>query len=405
MKIKNWYILAGGESSRWQGYQGVKNKCYVKVDGETILDRTIRLLEENGANNFEVIGEDEYSSKREAFEGIAKKSKKPFGILLGDCYYTEEIIKDAVNRDVYTWQHYYNCLPNEWTGCPWEEGYIHLVPDWKWWLEKMTEFNKKCDSGEIDFVKDFQIDRYLRGYSPEEYRYHTLDEHDIFWNDRTDDFDFPKDFDNFVKTKDKKRDYVSVIMPFYNAGNWAYRMMQQLSEQKKLYPETELIAIDDGSTDGWDGIEAEGWTVIHQPNKGVASARNTGLMASTGDYIAFVDADDMVEGDYLHKIYRAMRNTIDDIVAFQWNYADGRPGPIHSQQLPHWAVWGYAFRRKAIGGIKFDESKKVAEDIDWLKRVITGDKQMSISGDKIYIYDWDANPDSLTKRNNRGEIK
>lgn len=405
MIIKNWYILAGGESSRWEGYQGVKNKCHVKVDGEPILDRTIRLLEQNGASNYKIIGEGEYNSKREAFEGIAREVQAPFGILLGDCYYTEEIIKDAVNRDVDTWKHYYNCLPNKWTGCPWEEGYIHLVPNWEWWLEKMAEFNKKCDSGEIDFVKDFQIDRYLRGYPTDEYRAKTLDEHDIFWNDRTDDFDFPKDYDNFIKTKGDTHDYLTVILPFWNAGKFAYRMMKQLSEQLQFYPETELIAIDDGSTDGSSGLSSDGWTIIHQPNKGVASARNTGLMAATGDYITFVDADDEIEGDYLRKVYREMRSNLNDIVAFQWNYADGRPGPIHSDTLPHWAVWGYAFTRQAIGNEKFDENLVAGEDIEWLKRVLAGGKRMRISNDAIYKYDWGANPDSLTKRIQRGEIK
>ena len=92
MRINKWYILAGGSATRWKGYQGVKNKCYLKIDGETLVDRTIRLLEENGQNNYEVVLEG-YGSKREAFEGIARKEKGPFGILLCDCYYTEAIIK------------------------------------------------------------------------------------------------------------------------------------------------------------------------------------------------------------------------------------------------------------------------------------------------------------------------
>lgn len=48
MKIKNWFILAGGSATRWQGYQGEKNKCFVKIDGERLIDRTERLLKENG---------------------------------------------------------------------------------------------------------------------------------------------------------------------------------------------------------------------------------------------------------------------------------------------------------------------------------------------------------------------
>lgn len=198
MKINKWYILAGGSATRWNGYLGIKNKCYIKIDGETLIDRTIRLLKENGNTDVELVL-DGYNSKREAFEGIAKKAKKPFGILLGDCYYSEAIIKDATTRDVKIWTHYYNCLPNPWTGCPWEEGYIHLVPDWKWWYERMHDFNRQVEDGKITFVKDFQIDRFLRGYSPDEYRGATLDEHDVFWCDETDDFDWGIDLDRFCQ--------------------------------------------------------------------------------------------------------------------------------------------------------------------------------------------------------------
>lgn len=268
----------------------------------------------------------------------------------------------------------------------------------------MKEFNDKCDSGEINFQKDFQIDRYLRGYSPDEYRAFTLDEHDIFWNDRTDDFDFPSDYDNFVRTKDEQRDYLSVILPLYNASKWGYNIMQQLSLQKACYPETELIAIDDGSTDGWSYLDIDGWQTIHQPNKGVSSARNTGLMASTGDYIAFVDADDQVEPDFLQEIYRQMRAADQPkVVAYAWDYVDGREGPDHGEMLPNWAVWGYSFRRDAIGNEKFKENLKVAEDIEWLKRIIKEAPRRA--NRKIYKYDWNMNPDSLTKRSNRGEIK
>jgi hypothetical protein len=403
MRITKWYILAGGSATRWEGYQGVKNKCYVEVDGETLLDRTEWLLRSNGIENIEIVLEG-YESKREAFEGIAREAQCPFGILLGDCYYTEEIIKDAVNKDVDTWKHYYNCLPNKWTGCPWEEGYIHLVPNWEWWLEKMTEFNQKCDNGEINFVKDFQIDRYLRGYSPDEYRGATLDEHDIFWNDRTDDFDYPVDYDKFMATKGANRDYLTVILPLWNASEWGGAIMQQLATQKQLYyPETELIAIDDGSTDSLEYTKVPGWQVIHQPNKGVAAARNIGLMAATGDYISFVDADDIVEGNYLHNIYQNMRKGY-DVVVYPWYFADGQKADAHGDLIPNWAVWGYSFSRKAINGERFDESLNVSEDIDWLRRVVTEDKKRLVSDTAIYRYDWDKNPNSLSKRFNRGEL-
>lgn len=409
--IKKWYILAGGSATRWGGYLGKKNKCYLEIDGEPLVDRTIRLLEANGVNNYEVILEG-YDSKRKAFEGIADKAKCGFGILLGDCYYTEDIIKDATSRDVKEWKHYYNCLPNPWTGCQWEEGYIHLVPDWKWWRDKMHEFNKKCDSGEIEFKKDYQIDRYLRGYDTEEYRANTLDQHDIFWCDETDDFDYPEDYDRFIQhheanKKGERGDYLSIIIPTYNNLKTLQLLLENLITQRLSDNYAEIIVIDDGSNEpvreylnGVSFIKR-----IYQPNRGVSNARNVGLMASTGQYISFIDSDDQVAPNYISSITNEMRQGHDYMV-FCWK--DIKSDNINfnfMKLLPGAAVWCYAYRFDAIGKERFDENLNVAEDLDWLERVITEDKKRGQSGDILYYYDWDANPDSLSKQFNRGDIK
>lgn len=415
MRITKFYILAGGSATRWKGYLGKKNKCYLEIDGEALVDRTIRLLEENGITDYEVVLEG-YGSKREAFEGIARKEKGPFGILLGDCYYTEAIIKDAVTRDVDIWTHYYNCWPNPWTGCTWEEGYVHLVPDWEWWLEKMAEFNKKCDSGEIDFKKDFQIDRYLRGYDAEEYRPNTLDEHDVFWCDETDDFDYPEDYDKFIShhaanKKGYRQDKLSIIIPTYNNVKTLHPLLENLAQQKLTgtYP-VEIIVVNDGSTEDVQGqVENMGGLVriINQPNRGVSNARNVGLMASTGKYITFIDSDDQVASNYVQVVVKEMQQGCDYCV-FPWRHLDKNQdmfGIYSEKQVPWAAVWAYAFTWGCIGDNRFDENLNVAEDLNWLNKVLTDDKKRGISGDVIYHYDWNANPDSLTKLFNRGDIK
>ena len=409
MKISKWYILAGGNATRWGGYQGVKNKCFVKVDGETLLERTERLLRANGIEDIEIVLEG-YKSKREAFEGIAFKAQQPFGILLGDCYYTEAIIKDAVNRDVTEWKHYYNCLPNHWTGCQWEEGYIHLVPNWWWWFKKMGDFNIKCNSGEINFVKDFQIDRYLRGYSPDEYRGNTLDEHDIFWNDETDDFDFPSDYDMFMDRHEKNKagfreDKLSVIIPHYNTPNHLRAVLNNLIEQRdKNYPETEIIVVDDGSPCDMSWLNKFDVKKIYQPNRGVANARNVGLMASTGRYIVFVDADDNVEPEYLHTIYQTMRENDCDYAIFPFIVDGGNIAYNRPELIGNYAVWAWAFTWDCINGQRFNETLNVGEDKDWLDRVITKGKKRHESNVPIYRYSWSVNPNSLSKRYNAGKL-
>ena len=413
MVIKKWFILAGGSATRWKKYQGVENKCYLKIDGESLVDRTVRLLEANGVCNYEVITEG-YDSKRKAFEGIARKCRTGFGILLGDCYYTEAIIKDATTRDVKEWKHYYNCYRNPWTGCNWEEGYIHLVPDRKWWLDKMAEFNAKCDSGEIKFEKDFQIDRYLRGYNTEEYRANTLDEHDIFWCDETDDFDYPEDYDNFMSRHEANKagtryDRLSIIIPTYNSAEKLDKLLDELVQQKvnNWDKTTEIIVVDDGSTDNTrEVLERYGAMVkpLYQNNRGVAAARNNGLMASTGKWITFVDADDQVNSDYIITVHSEMSKGYDYCV-YPWYHMDqDKVIFCFNELLPGAAVWCYSFTWECIGDERFNENMNVAEDLDWLKRVITEEKNRGQTDKVIYKYDWNANPDSLSKRYNRGDL-
>lgn len=88
---------------------------------------------------------------------------------------------------------------------------------------------------------------------------------------------------------------ISVIIPLYNKANYIRRTLESIFAQ--TLPVYEIIVIDDGSTDnGADIVEAHySDSVIllrHQSNCGVSAARNTGIIAASGDYIAFLDADD-----------------------------------------------------------------------------------------------------------------
>ena len=194
---------------------------------------------------------------------------------------------------------------------------------------------------------------------------------------------------------------LSVILPMWNAGEWAGNIMSQLAEQLKDYPETELIAVDDGSD---TPVPVDGWKIIRQKHGGVARARNTGLKKATGDYIAFVDADDDVLPNYLHTIYQAMRAGDCDYAAFSWWSGKNECLIDTRRKLPNFAVWGYCFTRKMIEGEMFDENLNAGEDYEWLDRVIKPESVRKVVPIAIYRYNWDRNPDSLSKRFNRGEL-
>lgn len=91
---------------------------------------------------------------------------------------------------------------------------------------------------------------------------------------------------------------VSIIIPVYNLEGYLHHSVESALNQ--TYKNIEIILVDDGSADGSGDIcdryaaEHENIRVIHQPNSGVCAARNTGLDASNGEYIMFLDGDDFL---------------------------------------------------------------------------------------------------------------
>lgn len=93
---------------------------------------------------------------------------------------------------------------------------------------------------------------------------------------------------------------VSIVIPNYNGGQFISEAISSAIEQD--YPNIEIIVVDDGSTDNsLEILEAfKGRvTIIQSKNAGASSARNLGIMASKGDYIAFFDSDDIWEKNKL----------------------------------------------------------------------------------------------------------
>ncbi len=88
---------------------------------------------------------------------------------------------------------------------------------------------------------------------------------------------------------------VSIILPVYNGAHCVLRAVQSVLNQQ--YPHWELLVVDDGSTDGTlkalTDISDARVRVVSQPNQGVAAARNNAFHLAKGDYIAFIDADDV----------------------------------------------------------------------------------------------------------------
>jgi glycosyltransferase involved in cell wall biosynthesis len=104
---------------------------------------------------------------------------------------------------------------------------------------------------------------------------------------------------------------VSIIIPAYNAAQWLAETLESALAQ--TYAEKEIIVIDDGSRDGTADVartfSGRGVRVVTQPNRGAAAARNHGLRLATGDFIQYLDADDLLAPDKIAaQIRRLARN-------------------------------------------------------------------------------------------------
>lgn len=123
---------------------------------------------------------------------------------------------------------------------------------------------------------------------------------------------------------------ISVIIPVYNVKNYLCDCIDSVLNQK--YQNFETILVDDGSTDGSEIICDEysrkypHIRVIHKENGGPSSARNIGVFVSKGEYICYVDSDDIISENYLDFLYQnaVLYNADVSICGFQpfWKKSD-----------------------------------------------------------------------------------
>lgn len=114
----------------------------------------------------------------------------------------------------------------------------------------------------------------------------------------------------------------SVIIPVYNVHAYLQRCVE--SVQQQTYKALEIILVDDGSTDGSGllcdelAMQDSRIQVIHKVNGGLSDARNAGLHVATGDYVLFLDSDDVwLLQDGLEKIEEVLENNPTDLLLFK----------------------------------------------------------------------------------------
>ena len=120
---------------------------------------------------------------------------------------------------------------------------------------------------------------------------------------------------------------ISVIVPVYRVEEYLERCVKSILSQ--TYKNLEVILVDDGSPDQCPAI-CDAWAekdarvkVIHQENKGLSGARNAGIDAASGEYLAFVDSDDYVSPHFIEELYQLLQDTGCAIGQCRFSYVKG----------------------------------------------------------------------------------
>jgi len=167
---------------------------------------------------------------------------------------------------------------------------------------------------------------------------------------------------------------ISVLIPAYNCASTIDAAIQSVLNQTTSLPITVLVC-DDASTDDTVCIVALLAKLDHRvkliqnsKNSGVSHSRNHLLEYATGDWIAFLDADDIFLPEKLERSVNELHRTGADLLYHDLGYLrhDGSvKGKIEGISFPQAAV----FSRKALGNIRFDTTLMVGEDTDFFRRV------------------------------------
>ncbi len=179
---------------------------------------------------------------------------------------------------------------------------------------------------------------------------------------------------------------VTIIIPAYNAASYIDQTIESVKRQ--THTNWELLVIDDGSTDATSGTVGKFLgdgriKYFHQKNSGVSAARNLGIEKAKGDFISFLDADDVwVETNLEIKLEALKDSSLDFVFAsmmvFEGELQNGKMGPPGTDidMLTKLLLWegevipcpsgNLLIRKKCFyGGLRFDTALSTAADQDF----------------------------------------
>lgn len=212
---------------------------------------------------------------------------------------------------------------------------------------------------------------------------------------------------------------ISVIIPVYNGEKYLAQCIENMLCQ--TYTKLEIIVIDDGSKDNSAKI-AEQYPVklFRQENKGLSAARNMGVSLTSGDYIHFMDVDDLLNLEYYEKMMEALLQAdadmacggmINEIKPHRSTLYDYRfllmttDDKLSSTKVGKYGyVWRYVFKKSLLTEhhLQFEEGRLIEDLAFSLAAVYFAKKIVTVPG-AVYFYKLRVN--SITQNENSAFIK
>ncbi|WP_300503556.1 glycosyltransferase family 2 protein [uncultured Duncaniella sp.] len=212
---------------------------------------------------------------------------------------------------------------------------------------------------------------------------------------------------------------VSIIIPAYNAERYLREALESALAQ--TYRDIEVIVVDDGSTDSTPEIIRDFAArdhrikAIRQPNGGLSAARNAALDIASGEWLVFLDSDDLLYPDSVARLLEAAENSGCNLVHGAWtrgldlNNASTNSGEKLGVEALTWyelverilyqtsdlipTAWGKIYRRDVFSNKRFREGITY-EDLDIFYWLGNTDGRIAVTSTPVYFYR--DNPSSIT---------
>ena len=215
---------------------------------------------------------------------------------------------------------------------------------------------------------------------------------------------------------------ISVIIPVYRVEKYLKRCIDSVLRQ--TFQDFECILVDDGSTDGSGDLcdryvqAYSNFSVIHKQNGGLSSARNAALDIAKGDFLCFLDSDDMLHPQALELMLKVAESSSADMVSSKLSEFSSQSvetpviDNVYTRKLQQHEVitqlyptlfgeisvtaCGKLYRKEVFENLRFPEGE-IYEDLHIYLDVLLSCKSITLADAALYYYY--KNPDSITRSN------